>query len=211
MTAQISIEKVISHLNSVACSNGDINRSYSSNNKSLIYMLMDLTVAIAGGTLPGDPCYMNKLPSVILDIILTFLPYRDTCVTQRVCKSMNMSICKINTRSLLQLNDGCELWVTHNKIWKRGTIISNFYNNHSSVVELIDIKSGTRHIGYNIKIDYSGSVCIKQSDILRYTHTGSFDSIPKVPTRPFEYMRLCIEDNRTMTEIYADACNDAYN
>jgi hypothetical protein len=201
MTSRVPMTKIIAHLNSFESIN---NITYSSNNKSLIDMLMDLTLAISGGTFPGDSCYMDKLPTVILEIILTFLPYKNRCITQQVCKSMNTAVYEINIRYLSQLNVGCELWVSRDKCWTTGTILSNFYDKQSSIVELIDIKSRIRYVGYNIRIDYGGNTLIKKSDIFRYTHIGSIGSLPKAPPVMFEYLNLYNDDTRSVAEIHND-------
>jgi hypothetical protein len=157
--------------------------TFGSTRDSMVQSLMDLALTVAAGTLPGATCYIDLVPTAVVDIMLMFLTPKEQSCIRGTCGSMNSDVVRLTTVPTSYYIAGRVLWVAtttpSGRVWTPGIVLPCGIGD-SSVIDMINPKSLESHVGYHIQCSHSYIVeYIPQSIIGRHTSTN-----PTIPMRP---------------------------
>ena len=155
--------------------------TFSTTRDSIVQSLLDLTLAIAGGTLPGAGCHIARLPTPVVDIALAFLSPREQSCVRGVSRSMDVAIRRLTELPLSYFSAGRVVWLASEGHWLPGIILPCGVGD-SSVLDLINPRTYASHVGYHIQCAESNCVeYIPRALIRRHTAIGVYTDLPPAP------------------------------
>lgn len=155
--------------------------TFSTTRDSIVQSLLDLALAVAGGTLPGAECHIARVPTPVEDIVLAFLSPREQSCVRGVSRSMDVAIRRLTELTLSYFSAGRVVWLASEGHWLPGIILPCGEGN-SSVLDMINPRTYAGHVGYHIQCAASNRVeYIPRALIRRHTAIGVYTELPPAP------------------------------
>jgi hypothetical protein len=172
--------------------------TYATTRGDIMDSLRNIATALSGGTMPGNPCHITKIPSSVLDIAAGFLTPREQFVMRGVSPFMNVEIRRSTDHELGYYAPGRVLWVASKGQWKVGIILPCGVD-ESSIIDIVDPRTYTPHVGVHIQI--GRDVEYIPTNLLN-EHTSSCRNYADLKPPPLPI------DHTTMNTPYGDCPHD---